>query len=146
MTHRFCSVLQTNKQSVSCLVKNMLLSKWEVSSWSLLGVIDLNIFNENTWPTDFKKWDWQKWDWQLKASYYVWFLSWSHCKQSLQFLLINVSLSIVEYNCIIKLLLSLLFIDNLSMPDLNVHNSVTYDINTEVTCKSHNSLSSLYNF
>ena len=54
-----------------------------------------------------------------------------------------ISILIVEYNCIIKLLLSLLFIDNLSMPDLNVHNSVTYDINTEVTCKSHNSLRSL---
>ena len=39
-----------------------------------------------------------------------------------------------------KLLLSLLFIDNLSMPDLKVHNSVTYDLTTEVTCKSHNSV------
>ena len=52
----------------------------------------------------------------------------------------------MEYNCTIKLLLSLLFKDNLFMSDLNVHNSVTYDLNTEVTCKSHNSLRSLYNF
>ena len=40
----------------------------------------------------------------------------------------------------------MLFKDNLFMSDLNVYNSVTYDLNTEVTCKSHNSLRSLYNF
>ena len=75
-----------------------------------------------------------------KAVCHIWFVSWLHCKQALQFLFINVSLSIVEYNCTMKLLLSLLFIENLSMPDLKVHNSVTYDLTTEVTCKSHNSV------